>query len=39
MYLQKFQELETHFLLKKNCHAVNYFLFITERLTIKGILN
>jgi hypothetical protein len=32
MYLQNCLKLETHFLLKKNYHAVNYFIFIIKRL-------
>jgi hypothetical protein len=39
MYLQKFQMLIPHFLLKKDSQAVNYFIFITERLFIKIIPN
>lgn len=40
--LKKFQEsqhLKAHFLLKKDTYAVNYFIFITERLIIKGTPN
>jgi hypothetical protein len=37
MHLQNFQELETHFLPNKISYAVNYFIFITEPLTITDI--